>query len=344
MALAHRRPLADLALLVMCYAVNGILRVVSMFCFWRGSGKGEPMFVVGVPSRPESRQGGIFDGSFWRFWMTTYDIDPPAEPTQEFLNAWSLAGRAMEAQFRQWRGRAEPPMDFKWIQAELLWPAFSHLIFAYRNKVFAVLVDVVRGGNSSLSAREIDRCVGAAREHDLQPCAFRVDASTMLPAASGWNLTSLLDGRSIDPLSFSDGTPALMSEWELQNFANQVVRGHIAQSLKGRIVSCCNVLGIDPQIWFEGPSGRRSWVVVRHVRRPSETDKTSFLGFERKNARLLPFDGYFASVSAASAAAVLRDPAGDVIPLSKRHDGSAPLYRGDGFHVRFQGLERIHVA
>jgi hypothetical protein len=276
--------------------------------------------------------------------MPTYDVDPPVEPTQEFLNAWSLSGRTLESQFRQWRGRVEPPMDFKWIKAELSWPAFCHMVFGYRNRVFAVLVDLVNGGKSSISAHEIDRCVGAAREHDLQPCAFRVDAATMRPSAPGWNLVSLLDGRAVDPLHVSDDLPALMSAWELQNFANQVVRGHIAQSLKCRVLSCCDVLGIDPQIWFEDPSGRQSWVVVRHIRRPSADDKAGFLGFERRNARLLPFDGYFASVSAASAAAVLRDLGGQVVPLSKRHDGSAPLYRGDGFHVRFQGLERIHVV
>jgi len=34
----------------------------------------------------------------------------------------------------------------------------------------------------------------------------------------------------------------------------------------------------------------------------------------------------------------------NIIPLSQRFTGSAPLYRSDSFHVKFDGLQRIHVA
>ncbi len=53
---------------------------------------------------------------------------------------------------------------------------------------------------------------------------------------------------------------------------------------------------------------------------------------------------YFAAVALASCAPVLRDLDGRVIPLSERFTGNAPLYRGDGFSIKYDGLKRIHVS
>jgi len=41
---------------------------------------------------------------------------------------------------------------------------------------------------------------------------------------------------------------------------------------------------------------------------------------------------------------VLHDLDGSIIPLSERFTGKAPLYRGDGFHIRYEGLKRIHIG
>ena len=60
--------------------------------------------------------------------------------------------------------------------------------------------------------------------------------------------------------------------------------------------------------------------------------------------QLKNFDGFFAGVSMASAETVLYDKSGHLIPLPERYTGKAPLYRGDGMFVRFQGLKRIYVV
>jgi len=40
----------------------------------------------------------------------------------------------------------------------------------------------------------------------------------------------------------------------------------------------------------------------------------------------------------------LHDEEGNIIPLSERFSGAAPLFRGDGFYIKFEGLQRIYAS
>jgi hypothetical protein len=274
----------------------------------------------------------------------SYPIDSPSQPSDAFLQARNVAGVTLQNQFRALGGSVEPSRDFRWIKADLTWPSFDHLTFGYRNQVFSVLVDLVRNGHSSLSPEDRQRCLDACRENHLVPCVFAVNARSMQPTAAGWNLVNLNDGQPVLPELLASGNPFPMSEWELRNFAIQVVRDHVEEQLKGRILSFCDVIGIDPQIWFEDASGSRCWVVVRFCRTIQGGEKNEFIGLEKTNPQLCDFDGFFAAVSATSSEAVLLDLSGKIIPPSRRFDGSAPLYRGDGFFLKFSDMERIHIC
>ena len=166
----------------------------------------------------------------------------------------------------------------------------------------------------------------------------------MQPSSGGWNLFDLRDGTPVDPAQTPDTGTVPMSAWELQSFSVQVVRGHVTGKLGGKEHSFCDVLGIDPQIWFEDSKGNNGWVVVRNFPVLTGQEKSDWLGFAGTNPKLQKFDGYFAAVSIASSAPVLHDEQGNLIPLSERFTGQAPLYRGDSFCVKFEGLQRIHVA
>jgi hypothetical protein len=137
---------------------------------------------------------------------------------------------------------------------------------------------------------------------------------------------------------------AQMSNWELGNFAIQVVRQQVEKSGQERVLSSCDVPAIDPQMWIQTGSGQRAWVLVRFFRSLRGDEKQAFANFAADHSQLAQFDGYLAVVSAASSEPVLFDLDGSVIPLSRRFDGTAPLYRGDGFYVKFDGMQRIHVG
>ncbi len=151
-------------------------------------------------------------------------------------------------------------------------------------------------------------------------------------------------GASVVPDDYVDDVKVEMSEWELHNFAIQIVRDDIGKNMEGSILSYCDVIGIDPQIWFDDQQGNRCWVIVRHFAQIEGTESTPFKGIEARNSQLVPYDGYFAAVSVASSEPFTLDLDAKLVPLSKRFDGSSPVYRGDGFYVSFKGLERIYVG
>ena len=273
----------------------------------------------------------------------SYQIDPN-EPSEEFLRARDVAGSRLQEMFRQLGGRVESQHDFRWIKADLTWPSFDHLTFAYKNQVFSVLVDLVEDRRSMITSKEVTRCIDACTENNLVPCIFPVDKRSFSPLKDGWNLLHPESGAAFVPEELVDDVKVEMSEWELHNFGIQIVRDHIEKSDGGRILSFCDVIGIDPQIWFEDAQGNRSWVIVRHFPRLAGEESKDFIGVEKTNSQLASYDGFFAGVSVASSEPFTHDLDAKTVPLSKRFDGSTPVYRGDGFYVNFKGIERIHVA
>lgn len=273
----------------------------------------------------------------------SYQIDSN-EPSAEFLRARNAAGSHLQEMFRQLGGRVESQHDFRWIKADLTWPSFDHLTFAYKNQVFSVLVDLVEDHRGMITSKEVTRCIDACTENNLVPCLFSVDKRSLSPLRDGWNLYHPMSGAAIVPEELVDDVKVEMSAWELHNFAIQIVREHIEKDGKGRILSFCDVIGIDPQIWFEDTQGNRSWIIVRHFPCLTGEESKDFIGVEKTNPQLASHDGFFAGVSVASSEPVTHDLDAKAVPLSKRFDGSTPVYRGDGFYVNFKGIERTYVA
>lgn len=273
----------------------------------------------------------------------SYQIDPQ-EPSEAFLQARHVAGCRLQEQFTKHGGNLPPQRDFKWVKTEMTWPSFEHLTFAYGNQVFSVLVELVDGPGSLSQPNEVQRCLDASSEHRLVPCIFPVDARTLRPRSVGWNLLHLVDRQPVEPAAWTSETRVEMSEWEIRNFCIQVVRGHIEDKMGATIQSFCDVIGIDPQIWFEDASGALNWVIVRHYPIIKGDETNEWIPFVQTNPRLTEYDGFLAAVSLASAEPFIYDSAGEIVPLSERFSGKAPLYRGDGFYIKFDGLQRIHVS
>lgn len=273
----------------------------------------------------------------------SYQIDSN-QPSELFLRARNVAGVSLQEMFKRHGGLTDSSRDYKWIKAELTWPSFDHLTFGYQNQVFSVLVELVSNGRSQLSSQEIKRCVDVCTKNNLIPCSFRVDAHTLKPIEAGWNLRHLENRSIIIPQDLVDDVKVEMSEWEIRNFCIQIARGYIEKDLRAEVLSFCDVIGIDPQIWFQDKQGQRSWIIVRNYAQLSGNEKDEWIGFEKSNPQLASYDGYLAAISVASSEPVVFDLDAKIIPLSKRFDGSTPVYRGDGFHVNFKGLQRIFVA
>jgi hypothetical protein len=272
----------------------------------------------------------------------SYEIPRP-QPTKEFLQARNVAGVTLQRQFSKHGGRLPESRDFRWIKADLTWPSFDHLTFAYGNQIFSVLVEIINGNESLLSEQEVRHCFTTCVRNRLTPCIFQVGARDMQPLHKEWNLLALETNLPIDPCDVVTEERIEMSDWEKLNMSIQIVRQSVSDS-GDTVLSFCDLPGIEPQVWFENQAGKRCWVVVRNYPRISDDlhEINELVGLEKRHEQLAPFGGYFAPVSFASSEPVLYDRDGGVIPLSRRFDGSAPLYRGDTFYIKFDGLKALH--
>ena len=272
----------------------------------------------------------------------SYQIDSN-NPSELFLRARNAAGVVLQEQFKRDGGKVEPAIDYKWVKAELTWPAFDHLTFGYGNQIFSVLVDLTDGPKSQLTEHEIKRCVDACSANNIIPCAFQIDSRSMMPLSTGWNLKHLVTRKPVVPTEWANSDKLVMSEWEVRNFCIQIVRNHI-KNTGGEVISFCDVPDINPQIWFQDLAGNRAWVIVRYYPQISGDETSKWIGFEKSNPQLTAFDGYLGAVSIASSNPLLLSREGTIIPPSQWGCGEEPLYRGDTFYIKFNGLQRIFVC
>lgn len=243
-----------------------------------------------------------------------------AEASEEFRKAWSAAG-----QYLQKIGGS----SISWLRKELTPPLAEHLSFLIGNQLIFVYVaptnDVPPPSNISIF-------LTVSAQATAVPCIMSMDfvGGRYTPTHNGWGLAHAITGKPVDVSSLVSDEPIEMSDWELHDFAIQVVVQDILKS-GGKIMSHQPSPSIDPSIWFQDPTGP-CWVVVRATRYPQRTApipgniESIRAGCQRMSDR-----GFFASVAVSSDAQQTASPA----------EGIIPLYRGHGMFVRYVGLTSI---
>lgn len=240
------------------------------------------------------------------------------EPSEEFQRAWQAAGYHIQTQSQ---GNLR-----SWLKVDLHPPFLEHLSFRLGNQLFFIRIedvdDRMRGPGSLQGLLSIaDGCQGHA-------CIMRMRrvGPRWVPDAPGWGLVDARTGRLLDPLALITDERIEMTDWELQDFAVQVVRDSLRE--QGRqLMSWQGNPGVDPSLWFVGDSGPE-WVVVRAVRYPEqEAVPPNNMDSIAERCAAMGKRGHFASVSFAN----IDDP-------FDPDGGGMPLWRGHGCHVRFQGL------
>lgn len=281
-----------------------------------------------------------------------YLIDRP-EPSEIFLRARHIAGSQLQDQFNDNNQKSVNSSyeGFKWIKAELTYPSFDNLTFAYKNSVFSVVIELIDDKGSSFTKQQKDRLLKACDENNLIPCTFRLYFKEKIdnflgrlmgnkaqldyeltPLKQGWNLYDVRTSQEIAPLNLASNEKTIMSKWELSNFAIQIVRNDLEKE-GNEILSFCDLPEVNPQIWFKNKKGETGWVIVKHIKNENEKDYKEWVGLEDRSPQLKPYDGYFASVQ--------------IIPSDGWNGVSefpTDLCRGDGMYVNYKGLERIYVS
>ncbi len=250
-----------------------------------------------------------------------------AEVSQEFAECWHAAGLHLQEQ-----GQGA----LKWLRSHLAPPFLEHFSFRIGNQLFFVRVedadDRVKGPSSIAGLFEVaDGCKGHAC---LMPMIKR--GNEWRCAAPGWGLLDAHTEKILNPVALVTDEKIEMSDWELQDFAVQIVRNDLEKSGK-QLMSWQSNPGVNPSIWFVGESGPE-WVVVRAARWP-ERDAPVPPDIEQIAAECASTGktGHFAVVAAANA----NDP---FDPQAKLTGNYIPLVRGDGLHVSYKGLKLLDSA
>lgn len=235
--------------------------------------------------------------------------------------------------------------DFSWLQTNLIWPSFQHLCFRYLSNVYSIILAV--HGFSSSSGREDDRIIVAKQDYEnllheceknnLIPCILPIAIRSQVTMIDDVHLLHAVTGEhiTIDNIIQKEQVP--MSEWEINSMGIQTVVEYLKKE-NCQINSYCDVVGIEPQIWFKKDE-KTSYIIVRSI--PVGKRKEKFVINKNSLSRFADYDGYFADVQFSSSNPVLRDGLG----LSKRDtDEDVWMWRGDSFYCNFKGIQEIENA
>lgn len=248
-----------------------------------------------------------------------HDIDMH-DVSPEFGRCWQAAGRHIQIQ-------AQGGLH-SWLKANLTPPFLEHLSFRLGNQLFFVRIEDVDGRLEVPGSRDglLTIASGCKGHACFMPMRYR--RGEWLPDVINWGLIDVRTGLSVNPTALVSDEKIEMTDWELHDFAVQVVRAHLEKAGR-KLLSWQGNPAVDPSIWFVGASGPE-WTVVRVVRYPNtwaELPK-NWQKISDSCARASKV-GHFASVSVASADEAF-DTSGSTLPI--------PLWRGHGMAVRFDGL------
>lgn len=254
------------------------------------------------------------------------------EASKAFARCWQDAGRHIQKM-------AQGPI-ISWLRAHLNPPFLEHLSFRLGNQLFFIRLEdaddvlAVPGSRTGL----VSIASGCNGHACLMPMARRGDGWRLLqrgwkPSQPGWGLLDALSGKPIDPPALVTEEKIEMTDWELHDFAVQVVRDELSQQGR-RLMSWQGNPSVDPSIWFVGDDGPE-WVVVRAARFPKrDVEQRSDLKRIKEQCSRLSTVGHFASVEVGSSADGFVSHA--TIPPT-------PLWRGHELLVQFRGLLRVTI-
>ena len=248
-----------------------------------------------------------------------YRIDQN-EPSEEFQTAWKAARVHIQNQCVE---------GIYWIKARLEGPLIEHLSFRIGNQLFFVFVEAAEFSLSDFSSAFLDY----SSHSNAVPCVFSMTKRLGVyhPVNSGWGLVHARTKRQIDPIQLVSDELIEISDWELHDFAVNLVRCNL--EAEGKFVySMCSDSELHPSLWFV-EAERHYWVVAKGRRHPSsrvESNETLL----KIAASIVPrvSSGYLAYVTVANS--------DDPFDCDAEQNGNfLPPYRGHGMVAKYNSLE-----
>jgi hypothetical protein len=246
-----------------------------------------------------------------------HDI-PMTEVSEDFAAAWQAAGRHIEKS-------AGGKLD-SWLRAHLSPPFLEHLSFRLGNQLFFIRIE--DEDDRTIGPGSLQGLLSVAEGQNGYACLMpmRKRDGQWQPAVSGWGLQDARDHTLIHPPAEISDQKIEMTDWELQDFAVQLVRKDIENS-GHELMSWQSNPSVDPSIWFNGNDGPE-WVIVKATRYPQkDADLPKNWRSVADNCSHMSKRGSFASVGVACMQTINTD---------------GKLYRGYPLVSNYAGLKSIH--
>ncbi|VVS99696.1 conserved hypothetical protein [Sphingomonas aurantiaca] len=235
------------------------------------------------------------------------DVD---EITSEFRQCWKSAGSHIQSK--------APKHEFFWLKSDLQTPLLSHFAFRVRNQIFFVLVETSENLNAPGNLAGLRRIAEGCEGHACILPMKMGPEDRWTPVNPGWGLLDADSRISVDPMQLLSNVKIEMTDWELHDFAVQVVTNAIKNDGKNVIASLADP-AVDPSVWFEGDRGPE-WVIVRAARYPDSPSLPKNVSEITASCKAVSNHGNFAPVTVTSEVR------------------STPLWRGSEMQVRYTGL------
>lgn len=235
--------------------------------------------------------------------------------SKEFLDCWKAVGMHIQA----WGGR-----EVRWIKADPYPPYLEHFSFFYGNQVYFIRIEDENHILDIPGTQEGFLSIASGwKGHACRIVMRKRLFKGWNPKYRGWGLQEYRTNEFINPAALATDEKIEIGDWELFDFACQIVREDLQK--KGfHVLSSCRNPSVYPSIWFEGPNGRE-WILVVPSRAPAMVgDLPEGFGALKTELTRRGFCGHLAQVSFAS-----------LNPNDSR------LIRGEGADIHYKGLSAI---
>ena len=239
--------------------------------------------------------------------------------SDDFVNCWRAAITHLETKGRE---------AIKWLKSDLTPPFLDHMSFRIGNQLFFVQIEDIDNGLDTPSniggLKLIARgCNGVACTMPMRRKG--IGWETCLP---DWGLIKLDTKELINPYNIVTNENIPMTDWEIQDFAVQVVRNYVEDELNFKISSSQGNPAVNPSIWFKGKE-KHECIIVGSAKFGDylpelPADVTDII----KSVSDVTDAVHFASVCFYH-------------PEQKNFEDVLPLYRGHGTGIKFSGLKLI---
>ena len=239
--------------------------------------------------------------------------------SNEFVLCWNSALNHLETKGRE---------AIKWLKCDLKPPFLDHASFRIGNQLFFIRIEDIDSNLDTPSNLNGLRCI--ARECNGVECLMPMQkyGVNWEVATEGWGLIEPNTHNIIDPFKLVTNENILMTEWELQDFAVQVVRNYVQDNLGHEILSSQGNPKVHPSLWFNGKE-KKECVIVGSAKfgdfMPELPPNINDIINDVSN---VTDKVHFAKVCFHH-------------PDQKNHQEVLPLFRGHGTGIQFSGMSQI---